>query len=351
MKNTLADGSGGTILVLASSFLDRLTALPADADEGRSLLSMFEARHEGRFRVRYQCKRDSSRTPTPEELRGVVAIIADLEPYPAALLARVGVRAGGTLRLIARYGVGHDSIDLAAASECGVAVTNTPGAASLATAEWTLATMVDVAGRRIAQYARAFVGKPKRGRPRLDLFAKSVGLVGAGSVARALARLLAGFRAHILVADPVIDRDWAAEIGADWVGLDELCARADFISLHASAGEQIIGARQIELMRPATVLINCARRHLVDNRAVWRAVDEGQLWGYGMDDSWIEDDLDLRGRNIIVSPHVGSDSESGMLNMRMQTAQQVCDFLDNKLPGPLLNPDYASAAPRRAGSL
>jgi D-3-phosphoglycerate dehydrogenase / 2-oxoglutarate reductase len=326
-----------TVLVLATSFLDDPVTAHPNAGAARRLLDTAAAESAGRWRVIYRCDRSPLTPLTTEELAGVTAVIADLERYPADLLHTVGPAGGGDLRIICRYGVGTDAVDIQAASDAGILVTNTPGCNSLPTAEWAVATLLDVAGRRAVHHERASAGQGKVGPARLDLTDKRLGVVGTGQIGRHVVSLLSGFKMKICAYDVYPDHDWAKEHSVQYVSMEELIDGSDFITLHAASKHEIIGPAQIARFRSDTVLINCARGVLVDNRAVYHAVKEGRMYGYGIDEIWIESDLPLSGMNIITSPHVGSDSDSGKINMQMATARQVAAFIAGQTPANLLN--------------
>lgn len=326
-----------TVVVFATSFLDELQTHPPNECAGHDLLAGLRDSAGRPVRVEYRCDRDPGRPMTAAELEGVEAVIADLERYDAALFESCGVGAGGSLALVARYGAGYDAVDIAAAERNGVIVCNTPGANARPTAEWAVATLLAVAGRRLSHHRRASAGLLKEGPSRLDVTGRTVGIVGTGAVGRIVASLLRGFRPTLIASDPAPDEQWAGAAGVQYVPLGELCERADFITLHAAAGSRIIDASLIERMRPTTSLINCARSILVDNRAVYAAVTAGRLWGYGMDDPWTESDLPLDGVNIVVSPHVGSDTDDGKAAMRVMSARAVVEFFAGKTPTFALN--------------
>jgi len=292
---------------------------------------------------------------TVQELDDVVAVIADLEEYSAELLAEVGSGApigagygaaggnapgGGPVAsdararpgpaLISRYGIGVDAIDLAAARRAGVTVCNAPGANARPTAEWTLATILDIAGRRIPQHERAAAGLRKAGPSRIDLTGATVGIVGTGHVGMLMAELLEPFGVKILANDRGDEIDWIGNYRVEMVSLPELCSSADVVTLHASAREQLIGQAELDLMGPTTILVNCARGYQVDNREAWRRVKEGLIWGYGIDEAWPEPDLHLAGLNIVASPHVGSDSDHGKLGMQRMAAERVIEWLEGR---------------------
>lgn len=327
------------IVVFATSYLDDLPSTPQDADDGAKLLERVAAESGGKLEIEYRCDRTPNEPLRPEELQNVRAVIADLEHYDRSLLEQVGAKRGSALELIARYGVGVDSVDLAAATDAGVVVANTPGANSIPTAEWGVATLLDVAGRRVPHHEHASAGKGKSGPSRLDVSGKTVGIVGTGRIGRTVAALLSGFSPQLLAHDIYPNEEWAAQSGARYVDLDTLCRESDFITIHAAGTEQIIGARELALMRPVSVLINCARGVHVDNRAAYLAVKEGRLFGYGIDEVWPEADLPLAGLNIATSPHVGSDTDRGKRDMRIATAQAVAAFFSGKKPKSVVNPE------------
>jgi phosphoglycerate dehydrogenase-like enzyme len=327
------------IVVFATSYLDNIATDPSGADEGVRILERVAAESGGELAVEYRCERDPNKALQASELDEVRAVIADLERYDGELLQRVGRKAGGPLELIARYGVGVDSVDLAAATEAGVVVANTPGANTTPTAEWAVATLLDVAGRRIPHHQQAAAGYGKSGPSRIDVSGKTLGIIGTGRIGRTVAQLLSGFSPSLLAYDPYPNEAWAAEVGAKYVDLDTLCGEADLITLHAASGEQLLGARELALMSSTTVLVNCARGVLVDNREAYRAVREGRLFGYGIDEIWPEPDLDVTGLNIAASPHVGADTDRGKRDMRIATAEAVAAHISGNRPASVVNPE------------
>ncbi len=324
------------VLVTATSFLDELQTHPADEETGLRILEELDVELE------YRCDRDPSVPMTVKELTGVSFVIADLERYDAELFSGIGSPAT-PLELVVRYGVGYESVDVEAARAAGVAVANTPGANSLPTAEWALATLLAIAGRRMPHHERAATGLGKSGPSRLDVSGRILGIIGTGRVGKALVGLMMGFGMTVLAYDPFPDYQWAkttSGLGRSGAGLsiptvapvsyvpfERLLRESDFISLHPSAPGQIIGADELRLMKRTAVLVNCARRRHVDSRAVYDAVRTGALFGYGLDDPWPEADLPLSGLNIVVSPHVGSDTDTGKVNMRRQSALAVAEFI------------------------
>lgn len=318
------------IVVFATSFLDM--PLRDSPDAGRAGQVLEEAARRHGLVVEYRCDRVPSKPLEPEELKGVVVVIADLEKYEPALLKQVGSGCGGTVQLIARYGIGYNNVDVHSAHECGVVVTNTPRASAPPTAEWAVATMMAVSGRSILQHRRASAGKTKSGPSRLDISSRTLGIIGTGTIGKRVIDLLSGFKMRVLAYDPYPDRTWAAEAGVEYSELSTICSASDFISLHASGQDLIIGNDQLNLMKRTTVLVNCARGPMVDNRAAWNAVKEDRLYGYALDEVWEHPDLPLEGLNIMVSPHVGSDTDYGKLAMQIMSAEAVAEFLNGQTP-------------------
>ena len=284
----------GKIIVFATSFSDELMTKPSRTGEAARRLE--QAAGDAGCTVEYRSDRDPS------------------DPMTAA------------------------ELESAAAAEHGVTVTNTPGVNALPMAEWALATLIDVASRRIPHHERAANGLRKTGPSRIDLSGKRVGIVGTGFSGRYMAELLSGFRPEILAYAPRPDRQWADAHGVRYVRLCELCSSCEFITLHASASHCVIGEEELALMGPTTVLVNCARSVLVDNRAVWKAVRDGRIWGYGIDEVWEHEDLPLDGHNIIASPHVASDTDGGKLGMQLGSVAAVIDFLQGRRPEHCVTP-------------
>ncbi len=320
------------ILVLATSFLDDLMTHPVEEGKACRILDELAEASDGSIEIEYRCDRDRTKPLEAEELARVTAVISDLELYPRELLKEVGAVSGGTVRLISRYGVGFDAVDLEAATEYGIMVSNCPGCNARPTAELSVATILDVAGRRIPHHETASRGKMKEGPSRLDVSEKTVGIIGTGSIGKHVFGLMKGFNVSGVAYDLYPDSAWAGQSGVRYLDSpDAVCEQADIITLHASSNDTIITRTQIDLMRQTTVLVNCARRHLVDNEAVYYAVKQGKIWGYGMDEIW-DLDLPLDGLNIVVSPHVGSDTDMGKIGMQVMSAQAVVDYMQGVKP-------------------
>lgn len=302
---------------------------PADAATGRRLVA---AGHELRF-----APRDSYRTAAEmiELLDGVDAAIVSTDPFDAAVLD-----AAPRLRVIARVGVGTDSIDLAAAERNRVAVCTTPGANTTSSADHTVALML-AALRRVTQHDRAVRagGWERTGAATgLELSGATVGLVGYGMIGRQVRRRLAGFGVRVLVHDPYL----ADTPGVERVALEALLAGSDVVSLHlplTAATRRLLDRERLALLRPHAVLVNTARGALVDEDALADALERGALRAAALDVLAVEPPGPARLLaldNVIVTPHVAGLSEPSVREMTRRATEAVLAVLGGRRPAGLV---------------
>ena len=280
---------------------------------------------------------------TPEQLVAAlgdaVAAIADADPFDADVLARAGA-----LRVIARTGVGLDSVDLEAASREGVVVTTTPGTNHETVADHTLALIL-AALRNLGQLdadVRAG-GWRDFDLPLSQLHGATVGLVGFGAIGEAVGRRVEAFGATLLVHDP------AGASRGELVELDELLSRSGVVSLHlplTPGTERLIEARRLAQMPAGSVLVNTSRGPIVDQEALIDALTEGHLGAAGLDVFAVEPPG--RGmlselRNVVMSPHVGGISAQSNLAMSRMATESVLAALAGAPSGAIANPDVLAA--------
>lgn len=276
-------------------------------------------------------------------LHGADAWIAGTGPVTDAHLA-----AGPKLKVVARYGVGTEAVDLTAARDRGIPVTNTPGANADAVADHAVGLML-AALRTIPdgdRRVRTGDWSVRRGR---ELGAATVGIVGFGRIGQGVARRLSGFGPRLLASDPFLPADLVRDRGAEPVDLDDLFRTADVITLHAPGGQQLVDADRLSGMRPGTVLVNTARGDLVDEQAVADALRDGILAGYAADtldgDTAAHDSpllaADLADR-VIVTPHLGAQTTQAVDNMGALSLDDVIAVLRGADPAHLV-PVPASA--------
>jgi phosphoglycerate dehydrogenase-like enzyme len=255
---------------------------------------------------------------TPAEVaalvRHAVAAIVSTDPFDGSVFA-----AAPRLRVIARVGVGTDSIDLAAATDAGVVVTTTPGANRETVADHALAMILASVRRVVDHDASVRRGEWNRAADLTpwDLHGTTVGLVGCGEIGRAVARRLHGFGIELLVCDPAL-----GEIdGRRTVALDELLRRAGVVSLHlplTEATRGLIGAAELALLSPDAILVNTSRGGLVDEAALAGALAAGRLRAAALDvfadEPRIPQGL-LAAPNLVLSPHVSGLSVDSIAAM------------------------------------
>jgi D-3-phosphoglycerate dehydrogenase len=236
------------------------------------------------------------------------------------------------LRLLSVWGTGTDHVDLAAARQRGIAVTNTPGVSAISIAEHTLALLLSVA-RRIPQVdAATRAGGWPRGKS-VELRGKTCGVVGLGAIGREFARIAAGFGMRVI--------GWTmhprALPGVEMVELDELYRTSDVVSLHLRLSEEtrgFIGSRELGLMKPGAILINTARGAIVDEGAMLAALSNGHLLGAGLD-VFATEPLPAAHpltelTNVVITPHcAGVTPEALEAGLRM-SVENIWAFLDGR---------------------
>jgi D-3-phosphoglycerate dehydrogenase len=213
-------------------------------------------------------------------MEGAVAAIASADPFTSKAIA-----SNPNLKVIARVGVGLDSVDVEAATRLGVLVTTPAGLNAETVADHTLAFMLGLVRNILPHHAAVTVGKWERFGPLTpsELPGKTIGLIGAGTIGRAVARRLAGFDVKIIFYDRYVDGlEGARKVGT----IQELCSVSDFISIHTPLTPEtkhIIDAAVIARMKPSAFLVNTARGPLVDQNALFAALKEGRIAGAALD--------------------------------------------------------------------
>ncbi len=265
------------------------------------------------------------------------------------------IEAGARLRAIARAGVGVDNIDVAAATRRGIAVVNCPTGNTISAAEHAMGMMLAAARKIPAADAEMKSGQwPKKECIGRQLYGKTLGIVGLGRIGLEVAQRARAFEMKLLAADPFVSEELAREHGAELVALEELLARADFVTLHATvtAGSPpLLGVEELAMMKRDAVLVNCARGSLVDEGALADALAEGRLAAAALDVFANEPDPDARLvglRNVVATPHVAASTEEAQAHVAREAARQVVDVLAGRRPRwpvnvPALGPDEVAS--------
>ncbi len=253
------------------------------------------------------------------------------------------------LRIIARTGIGVDNVELDAATQRGIVVTNTPDGPTESTAEHTVAMLLALAKRLPQGAANLSAGKwgPRTG-PLLgsEVRGKTLGLVGLGRIGRRVAEICRlAFSMRVLACDPLVDPSAAAVLGVELVELDAVLAAADFVSLHAPATPatfQLMNAARLAQMKPGSILLNLARGSLVDEAALFAALQSGHLAGAGLDVFDPEPpalDSPLRSHPMVLAtPHMASVTLEGRERMERMAVDNLLAFARGERPPNVVNP-------------
>jgi len=272
---------------------------------------------------------------SPDELN---AIIGDYDGLAVRSSTKVNAAAmdaaSPRLKVIGRAGIGVDTIDVPAASERGVVVMNTPYGNSITTAEHAIAMMFALA-REIPQADQSTqAGKWEKNRfMGVELAGKTLGLVGCGNIGSIVADRALGLKMKVAAYDPFLSPERALDLGVDKVELEELLARADFITLHTPLTDQtrgILGREALAKARPGVRIVNCARGGLIDEAALKDALETGQVAGAALDVFQNEPakESPLFGtRGLICTPHLGASTNEAQVNVAIQIAEQMSDYL------------------------
>ncbi|MBO4247204.1 C-terminal binding protein [Halomicrobium sp. IBSBa] len=288
--------------------------------------------------------------PLPDE-RAIVAagsdaaaLVVDVNtPVPASVFEQLPA-----LQIVARAGVGFENVDVKAAAEHDVVVTNVPEYCTDEVATHGLALLLDCV-RKIAEYDRATAAGGwawEEGRPVHRFPDTTLGLVSFGPIARRLRERVRGFDLDVIAYDPYVDSEEMAEAGVEQVSFEELLARADHVSLHAPLTDEtegLIDADALGAMQDHAIVVNTARGGLIDEAALADALADGEIGAAGLDVSRREppaDDSPLRALdNCLLTPHAGWYSVEAREELNETVARNVAAALDGETPPNRIDPD------------
>ncbi len=294
---------------------------------------------------------DVKRGLTPPEL---IEVIRDYEALVVRSETKVTsevIQAGKRLKVIARAGIGVDNINLEAATGAGIPVVNAPIGNTVAAAEHTVALMLALA-RNIPQAYRSM----KDGEWRRSAFMgvevrdKTLGVVGLGRVGTEVTRRARAFGMRLVAYDPFVSPDYASRLGVELVSLDDLLGSSDFITLHTpltANTNNLIGKRELSLMKSDARLINVARGELIDETVLLEALEAGKLAGVALDVFVQEPPEDMtlaQHPKVISTPHLGASTEEAQREVAIEAAEQVLAILEgnparNAVNAPFVPPE------------
>src|SRR6266571_2578428 len=291
--------------------------------------------------------------PADELLRllpDVDGVLASMDRFTAAVLES---SAAAKLKIISRWGVGYDAIDVPTATRTGIVVAYVPGLLDEAVADFAFALLLAPA-RRVHLGHLDMTNGVWRGVWGNDVFGKTLGILGCGRIGRAVARRATGFNMR-LIAHDVQPSPEAERLGVKFVPLEELLAQSDFLSLHAALTPQnrgLIGEARLRMMRKSAYLINTARGALVDENALARALQEGWIAGAALDAFAVEplpaDHVLRKAPNVLLSPHLASFARETGERVSVAAAKAIVDWMGGRRPQFVVAPEVFDSPSLRA---
>jgi D-3-phosphoglycerate dehydrogenase len=269
-----------------------------------------------------------------EELLAIVGDYDGIALRSATKITPDVIKAAKKLKVVGRAGIGVDNVDIPAATAAGVIVMNTPFGNSITTAEHAVALMMALARELPAANASTQAGKWEKNRfMGVELYGKTLGLIGAGNIGSIVADRAKGLKMKVVAFDPYLSLERAADLGVEKVELNDLLARADFITLHTPLTNEtrnIISADAIHKMKKGVRIINCARGGLVDEAALKAALDSGHVAGAALDvfeEEPAKSNILFGHERVIATPHLGASTTEAQENVALQVAEQISDYL------------------------
>ena len=270
-----------------------------------------------------------------EELQAIIGGFDGLAVRSSTRVNAAAMDAGlPRLKVIGRAGIGVDTIDVPAASARGIVVMNTPFGNSITTAEHAIAMLFALA-REIPQADQSTqAGKWEKNRfMGVELAGKTLGLVGCGNIGSIVADRAIGLKMRVVAYDPFLSPERAVELGVEKVELDELLQRADFITLHTPLTEQTRGILSREALaktKSGVRIVNCARGGLIDEAALKESLESGHVAGAALDvfkEEPANQNALFGTQGLICTPHLGASTREAQVNVAIQVAEQMSDFL------------------------
>ncbi|WP_225204470.1 phosphoglycerate dehydrogenase [Novosphingobium huizhouense] len=280
------------------------------------------------------CDVDVITGETPEQLAARIGEYDGLAIRSSTKVTKDILAAAKNLKVIGRAGIGVDNVDIPAASAQGVVVMNTPFGNSITTAEHAIAMIFALARQIPEANAQTQAGLwPKNGFMGVEVTGKTLGLIGAGNIGSIVATRALGLKMKVVAYDPFLTPERAIEMGVEKADLDTLLAKADFITLHTpltAETRNILSRENIAKTKKGVRIVNCARGGLIDEAALKDALDSGQVAGAALDVFETEPakESPLFGTpNFICTPHLGASTTEAQVNVALQVAEQMAEYL------------------------
>ena len=271
---------------------------------------------------------------TPDELKVIIGDYDGLAIRSSTKVTKDILEHATRLKVVGRAGIGVDNVDIPAASAKGVVVMNTPFGNSITTAEHAIALMFALARQLPEADVSTQAGKWEKNRfMGVEVTGKTLGLIGCGNIGSIVASRALGLKMKVVAFDPFLSPERAVELGVEKVELDELLRRAEFITLHTPLTDQtrnILSRENLAKTKEGVRIVNCARGGLIDEAALKDGLDNGHIAGAALDVFETEPakESPLFGTpNFISTPHLGASTNEAQVNVAIQVAEQMSDFL------------------------
>jgi D-3-phosphoglycerate dehydrogenase len=274
-------------------------------------------------------------------LDGFDAVLASVDQFTGTILRSPGA---SKLKLISRWGVGYDSVDIPAATEQGVVVAYVPGLLNNAVADYTMAMLCSIA-RRVHEGHLLMTQGVWRQQWGGDIYGKTMGIIGLGRIGLAVAKRATGFDMKILAFDPT-EKPEGLALGVKYVSLTELLQESDFVCVHVALGPEtrnLISKPQLGLMKKSAYLINSSRGPVIDEPALAEALEKGTIAGAALDVFVTEplpaDHVFRKTPNLLMSPHQCSWAHETGANVSRASAEAIVDLMEERKPRWVVDPN------------
>lgn len=270
---------------------------------------------------------------TPEQLRSIIGGYEALVVRSQTQVTANIIDAADKLLVIARAGVGVDNIDVDAATHRGILVVNSPEGNIVSTAEHTIAMLLAMVRQIPKADSLLRAGIWNRKLKGIEIRNKTLGIIGLGRVGTEIAQLAKGLRMTVIAYDPMISEARAERLGVELVELETLLATSDFITVHvplSSSTRGLISREQFKLMKPTSMIVNCARGGIVDEEALYDALNQGLLAGAAIDvfsQEPAQDNILLKSDKVIVTPHLAASTVEAEISASKDVAEQIVAVL------------------------
>jgi len=271
---------------------------------------------------------------SPEELAACIGDYDGLAIRSSTTVTPEILEAAKNLKVIGRAGIGVDNVDVKAATDKGIIVMNTPFGNSITTAEHAIAMMFALARQIPQANASTHEGKwEKKKFMGAELFSKTLGVIGCGNIGGIVADRALGLKMNVIAFDPFLTEERAVDLGVEKVELDDLLSRADFITIHVPKNDKtagLINKDSIAKMKDGVRIINCARGGIVVEADLKEALDSGKVAGAALDVFETEpakENVLFGHENVVCTPHLGAATTEAQVNVAIQVAEQMADYL------------------------